>query len=319
MISIIVPVYNAEHKVNNLIKSLLGQSSKDFEVIFIDDKSTDSTVDYLNRKLKNENINYKIISNMENVGPGSSRNKGIKKSKCDYIMFVDADDFIDEDTIRDFIRIIEKEMFDILIFDYNRKNNNSSLKFKSVRKHTADLSSDNLILNGNLSTMCKLYSKNLLTNNKLLFPPLYLGEDTIFTINAILHSKKNYYLEKAYYTYDIQEDSLTMTKPKRSTKNEYINRFNYLKTELLKGDIKDYLYVRLVISAVVDNMIIHKEKNKLIKKTIDELYKNMNPNFNIKTININREHKFMYNSILKKKIIRYKLYRKIKMFIKRIF
>ena len=319
MISIIVPVYNAEHKIDNLIKSLLSQSSKDFEVIFIDDKSNDDTVNYINQTLFNKKINYKILSNDINMGPGLSRNRGIKESKGSYILFVDADDFIETNTISDFENIINEKSIEILFFDYIRKNKKSSIRFKTIKNVNDGLNIKNLIFNANLSAMCKLYSKDFLIKNNLLFPPYYRGEDIIFSINAILKANNYYYLENSYYIYDIQNDSITMTMPGKIKIEELLDKYSYIDKNDLSNDLENYLYIRLVIIPFVYNMIIHKEKNDVIKNHIKNLKENIDQNFNINDLNISREDRFVYNSILKMKLTRYKLYRKLKNILKMIF
>ena len=97
-ISIIIPVYNIEKYISNSIKSIINQTDKDFEVIIIDDGSTDNSIAIAQKLLKNTNINYKIIK-QKNSGVSAARNTGIKHSNSNYIYFLDGDDFIDNKTI----------------------------------------------------------------------------------------------------------------------------------------------------------------------------------------------------------------------------
>ena len=99
MISIVIPVYNAKDKMAKCLNSLINQSSNNFEVIFIDDCSTDGSYEYLKKFFKNAKMNVKIHQNEKNSGPGVSRNNGIKMSEGKYLMFIDSDDYITNDCI----------------------------------------------------------------------------------------------------------------------------------------------------------------------------------------------------------------------------
>jgi len=87
-VSIILPVFNGEKFIKKAIESVLNQSLNDFELIIINDGSTDSTADIINSF---EDNRIRII-NQNNEGPGNARNNGLKIASGDYIMFLDADD-----------------------------------------------------------------------------------------------------------------------------------------------------------------------------------------------------------------------------------
>src|SRR5690625_431126 len=189
MITIIVPVYNSRYKINNLINSLINQSDKKFEVIFIDDNSKDDSITHINNKLSKSNVTYSILENDNNLGPGPTRNKGLKYASNKHITFVDSDDYIDLDFVKILNFEIQKSDFDILFFDYYRKNKKSVIKFSSVSKGAMYNNKNHYRLNSNLSTCCKLYRKDFLVKNNLLFPSFLRGEDTVFALNAINRAK----------------------------------------------------------------------------------------------------------------------------------
>ena len=91
--SIIVPAYNVEKYIEKCIDSILNQSYKNYEVIVINDGSTDNTLNILNKKYKDK---VKIYSK-ENGGLSSARNYGVLKSSSKYILFVDSDDWLEPD------------------------------------------------------------------------------------------------------------------------------------------------------------------------------------------------------------------------------
>ena len=93
LISIVVPVYNAEKYIGTCINSVLEQTYSNFELLLLNDGSKDHTLDVLKSY---EDVRVKVYS-FENQGAGKTRNKGIQLSKGKYITFIDADDYIDSD------------------------------------------------------------------------------------------------------------------------------------------------------------------------------------------------------------------------------
>ena len=96
--SIIVPVYNVESYLAKCLDSILCQSYKDYEIIAINDGSTDNSSKILKEYVdKYDNI---IVINQENQGLSQARNNGVKEAKGEYIIFADSDDFIEKDLLK---------------------------------------------------------------------------------------------------------------------------------------------------------------------------------------------------------------------------
>lgn len=123
MVSIIVTFLNAEKHLKNCIENLLAQTSKDYEIILIDDNSTDASAEIV-KQYKTEKIKYYKMEK-ETIGVGAARNFGIKKSTGKYIMFVDVDDYIDEKLIENLQIYMNKAMdlvkYKLQFVDKNRK------------------------------------------------------------------------------------------------------------------------------------------------------------------------------------------------------
>lgn len=105
-ISIIVPTYNEKKILGNCIESLSEQTLKDFEIVIVDDGSTDGTLEILKR-LKRSLPNFKFIK-QSHLGAGAARNAGAKLSKGEILVFVDADMTFDKDFLKNLIDPIEK-------------------------------------------------------------------------------------------------------------------------------------------------------------------------------------------------------------------
>lgn len=97
MISIIIPFYNVGNYVKETIKSLESQIYREFEVIFVNDASTDKSLEIVKNNLKNVTFDYKIIDMQKNTGPSAARNKGLSEAKGKYIFFLDSDDILSKD------------------------------------------------------------------------------------------------------------------------------------------------------------------------------------------------------------------------------
>ncbi len=97
LVSIVVPIYNAEKTINRTLKSIESQDYENIEILLVDDKSTDSTHKIIQHFLKNKKI--KLIKNKKNSGPAISRNNGIKIAKGEFIFFTDSDCLVPKDWV----------------------------------------------------------------------------------------------------------------------------------------------------------------------------------------------------------------------------
>lgn len=94
LLSIIVPVYNAELYIRKCLDSLLGQTLQNIEIICINDASQDSSLEIL-REYEKQDKRVTIINLTKNLGPGGARNEGLKLSKASFVAFTDQDDWVD--------------------------------------------------------------------------------------------------------------------------------------------------------------------------------------------------------------------------------
>ena len=118
--SIIVPCYNSSEKMSKLFASLENQVYKDFDVIFIDDCSSDCTTETLEKYVTSATIKAKIIRNTENLGPSLSRQKGVLESNSNYVCFCDADDALNDHFLKEIYLQIKKSDCDIVFFNHTK-------------------------------------------------------------------------------------------------------------------------------------------------------------------------------------------------------
>lgn len=220
-VSIIVPVYNSEKFLDRCILSILNQKLKEFELILIDDGSTDNSLKIC-KKHASKDKRIKVI-NKENGGVSSARNLGLKMAVGKYVGFVDSDDYI-EPTM--YFKMYEKAKtgFDIVNCDYYDCINGIKTKCKTNFKKNVQITQTMMVeylskahqSNVIWFTWRNIYKREMLENNNITFDEsLKIGEDPLFNLYAFYHSKSTISIDKALYNYDTNLESLTQTKHKK--------------------------------------------------------------------------------------------------------
>lgn len=220
-VSVIIPVYNVEKYLAESLNSILNQTFCDFEVICINDGSTDNSLDILQEYKKKDN-RFRIYS-QENQGQGKARNFAINNSKGKYIIFVDPDDFIDAEALEIINKKFNETDADVIQLDFKTFLDGSHeektwLFSKRMKKHFNYALSDGNIyrwskINGNnfidmsMSTCDKAYKASFIKNNDIKFAPTRFGEDHLFSIGATILAEKILYLQQAFYHYRTRPDS----------------------------------------------------------------------------------------------------------------
>ena len=208
LISIIVPVYNAEKYVEICITSILNQTYKNIEIIAINDGSKDSSLKIL-EELEKKDSRVKVL-NKENSGVSSTRNLGLNHSSGEYVSFIDSDDWIEEDLYSTMISKMQENNCDCGMFEYFIDFPNET----TVHTHSANEVITNkeallyTITPVNRFSCTKIFSRESITD--VFFDRnIYVGEDTLFACTALKKSKKVYFSNKALYHYRQNIESAT--------------------------------------------------------------------------------------------------------------
>ncbi len=269
--SIIIPCFNGFNLMKKALESLENQAFKDFEVIIIDDVSTDGSFEKLIQYEKESCLKMKLIQNEKNLGAGRTRNIGIENAIGKFVTFLDADDFFEEDMLKVLNDIFEKEKVDAIIFDYFLKTKNNVLKQKSLTKGKRGIvSKSDALIYSNGSTWGKAYLLKNIKDNKIEFPNLQRNEDMPFNKLAISVSEAIFYCDKPMYYYVENEESLMHN---RNLLNEQyaVEAFALLESKL-KNEyyheveaifLKEYLY------AITMTLTAKKVKSNKIKQHIE--------------------------------------------------
>ena len=218
LISIIIPVYNAEKYLERCLESLISQLSDNIEIILVDDGSTDHSLE-LCKKFSANDERITVYS-QNNAGSSVARNLGLSKSKGKWILFVDSDDWIESQALGVLQNEIDDSV-DVFFFPYYKVRGQH--KEKVVCYHMPqDIQEKDFItlqkwaLNQYLysedyaisSPWTKLYNAAFLRANKLLFKPnVIMGQDKLFNLYVYVKAKKGRYIDFPFYNYRIRENS----------------------------------------------------------------------------------------------------------------
>lgn len=213
-VSVIVPIYNKEFYLKRCISSIVHQSYHNLQIILVDDGSTDSSRDIC-RYYQTQDFRIEVIE-QENLGVSIARNRGIEQAKGEYVIFVDADDYIDSDYIMQLVNV-QKKYPDYLIVC--SVNDNKQLPFPSYdkEKNKWEIKDDlaEVLANGFISSIWnKLFRLNLIKKHNIKFnEKINFGEDGLFCLDYIaLNNLQEIYLQKSVsYHYEIKvKHSLSM-------------------------------------------------------------------------------------------------------------
>lgn len=221
MFSIIVPVYNAELYIAECLDSVLGQNCKNFEIICIDDGSIDGSASILDRY--SERYSRVRVFHQANAGVSSARNRGIKEARGEYIFFLDADDYIAEESLKHIKDLIRLHSPDIIVvggvstppsfWDALMATRDAVYKDNFVDALLEEKGSRPLIAG-------KLYRTSFLRSRNILFDEgLKLGEDQAFQFATFPHASCIVFSQfKCYYYRQRSGSAMASVEEDRSAK-----------------------------------------------------------------------------------------------------
>lgn len=220
--SIVIPVYNVEKYLKECLESVINQSYTDYEIICVEDASTDASYNILlDYSLKYEKI--RLIRNLENRGLSYSRNVGLEIASGEYVWFVDSDDYIEPDALQSIADKLSDEAVDILNINYKEVADVSySDEWKT--REGVHLKALNDIQTGKqwfcenvknhtmvVMAWSKVFKKSFLYENNLKFYEGLLHEDVLFFVQSMIPAQRVSNLEKTLYMYRQRGRSITKT------------------------------------------------------------------------------------------------------------
>lgn len=265
-LSVIIPIYNGFPKIGKCIDSLMSQTEKDFEVILVDDCSDSDSFENVKLLMEKSSLNFTLLRNEKNLGPGPSRNRGILSAKGSYLMFVDCDDYIKNSAIETFLHIYKERKPDCIAFDFIVQKGKRYYIKKTLHGYSEEVSIHDGLLGMNSSTWCKIFSRDIIIDNHIFFPSIFRREDYVFTKLALSYCTSIFYCRQALYYYVQEKNSLVRAQilSMEESENVYTEIQNGIKKEF--QDILDYIFIQAICYLKTQDML----QNKCSVKTIKE-------------------------------------------------
>lgn len=222
LVSVIIPVYNAQKYINRCVDSILKQDYENYEIILVNDGSSKECTDLLN-ELSYCDSRIKVL-HQENKGVSAARNNGIKQSSGEWIVFVDADDYISPDMLSEMLRIAREKNADIVASDYFVCKGGTITPTKFLDATETIVYTGNMKIN--LVKSCiesraygnpfgatnigvpwaKMYKRDIISITTFDEKLTHM-EDTVFNINVFMNAKRIVYLPKSLYNYVVHKSS----------------------------------------------------------------------------------------------------------------
>lgn len=290
MISVIIPAYNVEDYIHVCLNSVLSQTYQDFEIICIDDCSTDSTAEIL-EYFAHKDSRIRVLKNDSNRGPGYSRNRGLDEAKGKYISFLDGDDWLSPKSFELLIEKAEKDNLDVLMFKnvvyyeeprefgreeyYDMKFMN---KFENKVFDHWDLDKTKLFVMSN-APWNKFYLRSFLDENKIRFPNENLiHEDNPFFYKVITSAERVSIIDKYLHNRRRRPDSIMTLNNERLFDNIDVM---YKVLDVFFEDEELYEYYKKEVLSYIFTSVFRGKYNQIEKRLKDKFYNAVQDSFKV--------------------------------------
>lgn len=208
--TVAISAYNIENYVKRAIDSVLNQTFKNYELLVIDDCSTDSTMEVIKQIVGQE---AKILQTKKNSGTAAaSRNIAIENAKGEYLLFLDGDDELySNETLKEIDEHIKENKYDIIYLGY--ENVGHTENYYRISNKENSTREARLICDESFSVSSKVWNVEFLRNNNIRFKEGMYYEDELFSIKSNILSKVTTYGEFPIFKYHRNREGSVMTKP----------------------------------------------------------------------------------------------------------
>lgn len=295
-VSVVIPVYNGENTIFKPLNSLANQTFKDFEVVIVDDGSTDKTKEIVNKyQKKDKRIKYFY---QQNAGVSMARNKGIELSRGKFISFLDSDDYFESMYLEKMYKKIVKTGSDVCYCGYNIVTPNYKIKRKTSFKN-GDILREFVLEKINIHTTGWMIKKDLLVRNGIKFPKgVSWGEDFEFFCEVLANTSNICYVNEFLTNYSVgfeenRLSSFSMDKVDKDFEsimrlvgNPKVNKNKKISNALINYRLQALIIYRLIKGYYleIDNNILlnyfNKYKKNIIKPTFNNGLRSIKLNLN---------------------------------------
>ncbi|MGL4760501.1 MAG: glycosyltransferase [Sarcina sp.] len=311
LLSIIVPVYNVEAYIEKCLESLVVQKVESFEIICVDDGSTDKSLGILYR-LENKYPKIIKVFSKENAGLADTRNFGVEQAKGKYLGFVDSDDWVSKNMFSDMLEKALKDKSEIVICDYIEV-------YKNENKYIEDKANSKMLYE---SLVCnKIFERSLFTKYNIKFPVGLWYEDNAVTYKLLFLASKVCKIDEGYYFYRRTRSGSIMNSQKSSkiydmweiSDNLYRFFLDFQLSDQEKKEI-EYIFLRNTMFRQIPKIIKYEGINilktsNMVKKNF-EVLENKFPNWEKNEMILEDENLYYRNKIGKNHIRKIKKIKK---------
>lgn len=255
LVSIIIPIYNAEKDLDRCIKSIINQTYKKFELILVNDGSSDKSEEICKKYAKKDKRVKYIYQ--QNSGVSKARNFGFENSVGEFIYYVDADDFLEINALETFMKYSNKYDADIVRASYkiNKRIANETPYLHTIYNRPIENLSKEIIanfINYRLNPAAwLLFMKREVAEKNLFLQNFGYGEDLLYTLELLLKCKKIVFIENILYNYIVNDNGASMShnKYERNISNLY-NLVEEVNKILILNKVRniDYLINQAIIT-----------------------------------------------------------------------
>ncbi len=273
-VSVIVPIYNVEKYVAQCLESIQRQTLDSFEILCIDDQSTDNSMKIVEKYAAIDN-RIKIIKHNKNRGLSAARNTGLENAKGKYIYFLDSDDMIIPETLEELFICAEKNELDEIYFNM-KKVYESELKelegvYKKIYYDYPEIYTGQELFclftqdqTNKIEVWRQFYRRSFLLENKICFYEGILHEDAIFSFLCAMKAKRVMNINKEYYLYRQRKNSIMYSLNENRAKSMYIvltKIFIYWNTHVFSDEVNKA--IRFYFEGLYSNFSYYKDCCKM--------------------------------------------------------
>ena len=303
LISIILPVYNAEKYIERALKSLINQSYKNIEILCIDDGSKDNSYNII-KEFKDERIK---LFRQENSGPAKARNVGLSNSKGECIMFCDADDWYEPNMCELMLETLINQNVDFVLCDcniidhYNEKLRKPiELSYYKLKYKGYNILGRDEILGCNSMLWNKIYKKYIIQKGNIKFLNGYEHDDPNFVLKYLYNCYSYYGLEEKLYNYEVININSVMAnyflKRNEEKMLDFIYAYNDVVDYVIKNNFREQIQYCIIIQHYNTICNFQRYLNKYQKIKLIEIQKDFFKN-------LSQFDKFWYVNFIKNKSI----------------
>lgn len=235
--SIVVPVFNAGAFLHDFFNSILAQSFRDFELILIDDGSTDGSVKIIDSYISLDS-RIRLFQQMH-AGVGAARNRGISVAQGEFIAFLDADDYFETDFLESMYQVAKRDNSEIVICGYYEFNDERRKPTREWRPKAGKYSRKDLqtsiFQRANPTVWNKIFLKTLVDREALVFQNIFSCNDVYFVYCAMAAASSISYIDKSYVWYR-KNHSNSISRNRGEWAINLIHSFNAVKIKLLESN-----------------------------------------------------------------------------------